>query len=201
MSRKKIFAGTGVAVTGAGVVAAILAAVVATEGGYVNHPKDPGGETNHGITAKVARQSGYAGPMRDLSKSQALRIYEEQYVVQSGFLPLVRHQPIVGYKLVDSGINVGPKRAARWFQQSLNALSRGGKDWPLIVVDGALGQQTLDAYVALESKRGKRKACELVIKTLETFQANHYINLNMPDFTVGWIDRRIGNVDYSECIE
>jgi len=181
-------------------LAAVLAAVVSVEGGYVNHPKDPGGETNHGITAKVARQAGYTGSMQDLSKQTALDIYRKKYVEQPHFLPFIDIQPLVGYKLVDAGINVGPARVAQWLQHSLNALSRGGKDWPLIAVDGAAGQKTLEAYKALEAKRGKAKACELVIKSIEAYQAQHYINLKMHDFTVGWLDKRVGNLDYSECL-
>jgi len=185
---------------GTGLVAAILAAVVSIEGGYVNHPKDPGGETNHGITVKVARQAGYTGAMRDLPKQVALDIYRKQYVEQPHFLPIIDAQPLVGYKLVDVAVNAGPSRSIRWFQQSLNTLSRGGKDWPLIAVDGVIGQRTLSAYGALENKRGKAKACELMIKTIEAYQAQHYINLKMDSFTVGWLDRRIGNLDYSECL-
>ena len=36
------------------VIATILGVVFTMEGGYVNNPKDPGGETNHGITKAVA---------------------------------------------------------------------------------------------------------------------------------------------------
>jgi hypothetical protein len=39
----------------AGVVLTMIAGVIAVEGGYVNHPSDPGGETNMGITREVAR--------------------------------------------------------------------------------------------------------------------------------------------------
>lgn len=52
----------------AGAVATILAAVFALEGGYVNHPNDPGGETNHGVTINVARQAGYSGKMIALKR-------------------------------------------------------------------------------------------------------------------------------------
>ena len=38
--------------------------VLSHEGGYVNHPKDPGGETNWGITKRTALANGYTGAMR-----------------------------------------------------------------------------------------------------------------------------------------
>jgi len=198
---KKVFSKTNVAVGTAGMVAAILAAVVHVEGGYSNHPKDPGGETNHGITQVVARANGYAGSMRHMRVSTALRIYEEQYISKPGFKPLIEIQPLVGYKLVDIGVNTGVRRASLWLQKSLNALSRGGRDYALIAVDGVVGPGTLAAYKALEAKRGKRLACELVIKALEGWQTSHYLSLNMPEFTVGWLDKRVGNVDLTECTE
>src|SRR3546814_12368752 len=49
------------------------------EGGYINHPNDPGGETMWGITVAVARGVGYAGPMRDLTREQAKQIYRSLY--------------------------------------------------------------------------------------------------------------------------
>jgi len=39
----------------------LVAAVVAVERDYSNHPKDPGGETNHGITQAVAWENGDLG--------------------------------------------------------------------------------------------------------------------------------------------
>ena len=46
-------------------------ALIGNEGGYSNNPKDPGGETMWGITARVARAAGYTGPMRDLPRDTA----------------------------------------------------------------------------------------------------------------------------------
>ncbi|MCW8621188.1 glycosyl hydrolase 108 family protein, partial [Acinetobacter baumannii] len=43
-----------------------LKRVLQHEGGYINHPSDPGGETNYGITKSVARQYGYKGSMKDI---------------------------------------------------------------------------------------------------------------------------------------
>ena len=49
------------------------------EGGYVNNPKDPGGETNWGITIKTARENGYIGSMRYMKRDQAKEIYRKAY--------------------------------------------------------------------------------------------------------------------------
>lgn len=186
--------------TGLGVAGLIIAAVFNTEGGYSNNPKDPGGATNHGITEQVARANGYTGDMRNLSKELAASIYYESYIVKPGFGPLLEIQPAVAEKLTDIGVNAGPGRASRWFQTSLNALNRGGKDYPDIAVDGNVGPGTIRAYQSLSLVRGKVKACQLMIKTLDGQQTMHYLSLtNLEDFTVGWVDHRIGNVPLSKC--
>lgn len=192
---------TGIGAGIAGTAALIIAAVLNVEGGYVNDPKDPGGETNHGITKAVARDHGYTGDMKALTKSMAEDIYYQDYIVKPGFTKMVEIQPAVAHKLVDAGVNTGTVRPSRWFQQSLNDLSRNGVDYPQISVDGKVGSATISAYQSLEQKRGKIKACELTIKMLDGYQSTYYTSLNMPTFTVGWIDNRIGNVPLSWCKE
>ena len=62
-------------------IEAIINGVIEVEGGYVNHPSDPGGATNMGITEAVARSAGYKGDMRNLPRSTAYSIYYTRYVV------------------------------------------------------------------------------------------------------------------------
>ena len=182
-------------------VLAIVGAVFAVEQGYVNDPKDPGGATNHGITEQVARGNGYQGEMRELPKSTAEQIYIKDYVQRPGFDRVIALSPAVGEKVVDAGVNAGPGRSARWFQEALNQLSRGGTDYPKLTVDGQIGGKTIAAYQALERKRGRIKACELVLKLLDVQQGGHYMSLGMPAFTVGWVDNRLGNVPPARCAE
>lgn len=186
----------------AGVIASIIAAVVFVEGGYVNHPSDPGGETNHGITKAVAVKNGYTGPMAALPKSVAIDIYYKDYVEKPGFTPFAELSPALTEKLVDAGVNVGPARPSRWLQTSLNALNRGGKDYPTINVDGQVGPATLATYRSLVRVRGKVNACEMVIKLIDAQQATYYMSLsNLPMFTPGWVTHRIGNVPVQRCKE
>lgn len=187
---------------GGGATAAILAAVFAFEGGYVNDPKDPGGETNHGITVAVARDHGYTGPMKDLPKEKATEIYLEDYITKPGYGELIALSPAVGHKVVDAGVNTGTRQSSLWFQRSMNALSRGGQDFPQINVDGKLGTGSIKAYEALRRVRGNVRACELTIKLMDAQQANHYMSLTKtPQYIPGWIDHRIGNVPLSKCQE
>lgn len=191
----KVWASAGAAVL------AIVAGVFAVEGGYVNNPADPGGETNHGVTVAVAREHGYQGPMRELPKATAQRIYTQDYIERPGFHSVIVLSPALGEKLVDAGVNVGTARSARWFQEAINHLSRGGADFPIVAVDGHIGAQTLAAYQALERKRGRVKACELTLKLMDVQQGAHYMRQNKPMFIVGWADARLGNVPLARCAE
>lgn len=182
-------------------VLAIVGSVIAIEGDYSNNPADPGGETNQGVTVLVARDAGYTGPMRELPKEFAQQIYARDYIERPNFHRVIAMSPAVGEKLVDAGVNAGPGRSARWFQQSLNHLSRGGTDFPLMVVDGQVGERSLAAYQALERKRGRVKACELTLKLLDAQQGAHYMSLNKPMFIVGWTDNRLGNVPVARCAD
>lgn len=192
----------------AAVVAAILAGVAAVEGGWVNNPLDPGGETNHGVTIAVAQQhradlvaQGWDGKMRNLTKEMAQSIYVKDYINKPGFDQLIPFSPAVVEKLVDAGINTGTSRSAKWFQDSLNSASRGGKDYPKITSDGKVGPATIQAYRNLQQKRGAVVACKMVIKMLDGKQTVHYLSINMDDFVPGWIINRIGNVPLESCNE
>ncbi|RYH61921.1 MAG: hypothetical protein EON54_09490 [Alcaligenaceae bacterium] len=182
-------------------ILAILGGVLAVEKGYVNNPADPGGETNYGITVAVARSDGYTGPMRELPKERAEAIYIRDYVSRPGFDRVIAISPAVGEKLVDAGVNTGQAQVSRWLQRALNNLSRGGQDYALVEVDGQIGKQTVAAYQALERKRGRVKACEMVLKLIDAQQGHHYMSLGKPMFIVGWTDNRLGNVPLARCAD
>uniref|UniRef100_A0AAU6VZE0 Endonuclease n=1 Tax=Pseudomonas phage Arace01 TaxID=3138526 RepID=A0AAU6VZE0_9VIRU len=186
----------------AGAVGAIVAAIFAVEGGYVNDPLDPGGETNHGITLATAQAYGYTGKMKDLDLNTATNIYVTNYINKPGYVELITLSPAVGQKLVDAGVNAGTSRSSTWFQQGLNSLNRGGVDYAKITVDGKVGPASITAYSGLVKKRGKVKACEMILKLMDAQQTNHYTSLtNLSQYTPGWIDARIGNVPLEKCRE
>lgn len=101
------------------------------EGGYVNHSDDPGGETNWGITIRVARENGYNGAMREMPQTVAKEIYRKRYwaPVYSDLLPAV-----VRYAMFDAAVNSGVGQAARWLQRAVG-----------VADDGRIGQVTLRA--------------------------------------------------------
>lgn len=187
-------------------IVAVIAGVFAIEGGYVNDPNDSGGETNLGITEQVARAHGFEQPMGDLPYGLATHIYSTDYIYKPGFDRVLMLSPAVGTKVVDAGVNAGPGRSGRWLQMALNDLSRGGRDYPRIAEDGAVGPATLAAYQNLQRRRGDARACELVLKLMDAYQAAHYAKLGrashaQSSFVVGWVDHRIQNVPLTRCGE
>ena len=179
-------------------IESIINGVIDVEGGYVNHPSDPGGATNMGITEKVARANGYKGDMRNLPRSTAYQIYFTRYVVGPNFDDVMARDPKVAEELIDTGVNAGTDRAAEWFQMALNGLNRRGKDYADIKVDGDIGAATLKAYDAFRQARG-RTATIIMLRALDAYQGYHYLTLakdnsKFEDFLSGWLLHRVGNV-------
>lgn len=181
-------------------VLALIMGLIAVEGGYVNHPSDPGGETNFGITKETAQQHGYAAPIKEMPKEVAVDIYATSYIYKPKYDEILKLSIPVGTKVIDAGVNTGIGRASRWYQQSLNAYSRGCRDYPCIAVDGSIGSGTIQAHKNLIKVRGGKLSCVLLLRAMDTYQGAHYLSLNsLNAFTVGWMSNRIGNVEVGDC--
>lgn len=152
------------------------------------------------MTIAVAREEGYAGPMRALTKDQAREILRRRYIERPGLLPVIAIDAVVGEELVDSAVNFGPPRPLRWYQQSLNAQGAA------LRVDGAIGPATLAAHRALNARVGRPAACLALLGELDARQLAEYdrlvrINPRLRVFHRGWVRQRIGNVDRGRCLE
>lgn len=173
----------------------IIDGILRAEGGYVNDPRDAGGETNFGVTLKVARANGYAGPMRLLPEGTARAIYRKRYVDEPGFGDVLAVYPRVGEELVDTGVNMGTAVAATFLQRALNALNDQGKHYPDIRVDGDCGPGTLKALRAFRAKRGAAGETVL-LRALNCLQGERYIDLAEKRaaneaFLYGWLGNRV----------
>ena len=120
-----------------------LQRVLAHEGGYINHPSDPGGATNRGVTFRVydayRRRKGLpTQDVRRITADEIAEIYKLQYwdVVKADELP-----PGVDYVLFDGAVNSGPSQSIKWLQRALGN----------VVVDGVMGQATLAAVAGHNS--------------------------------------------------
>lgn len=96
-----------------------LKATLAWEGGYANHPKDPGGATMKGVTQRVydAWRKGKGQKPRSvkqLEQAELEAIYKLQYwdAIEGDKLPLGLDMAVFDY-----AVNSGPSRAARSLQQ------------------------------------------------------------------------------------
>lgn len=117
-----------------------LAAVLRHEGGFVNHPADPGGMTNLGCTKATWEQ--WVGrkvtetEMRALTPSDVAPLYKKRYwdKVMGDDLPTG-----VDYAVFDAAVNSGVTRASRWLQQAVG-----------VTDDGVIGPKTLIAVKATD---------------------------------------------------
>lgn len=112
-------------------------ALIGNEGGYSNNKTDPGGETMWGVTARVARAAGYAGPMRELPRDTAKAIAKRLYWDP---LHLDQFDPRVAFQIFDANYNGG--HPVIWMQGAAGA-----------AVDGVLGPKTIAAVQATDPLR------------------------------------------------
>lgn len=117
--------------------------VLRHEGGYVNHPRDPGGATNKGVTqrtynAYLERVGRPAQSVRNITSSEIARIYRAQYwnVVRGDQLP-----DGVDYTVYDFAVNSGPSRAAKHLQRAVG-----------VPADGVIGEITLAAVARTDAQ-------------------------------------------------
>ena len=132
----------------------LLEYIFLVEGGYFNHPNDPGGETMYGIIKTEARANGYNGAMRDLPREVACEIYLRKYWKNNGLMKIESF--IVGLCIFDFFVNSG-SRGATIAQETVNAVytnrtgsvqfgkSADAAGLKPIAVDGKMGDKTFEA--------------------------------------------------------
>jgi lysozyme family protein len=91
--------------------------LIGHEGGYVNHPADPGGETNWGISKR-----SYPGvDIKNLSRAQAKEIYRQDFWLAAG----QGIAPAVAFQVFDAAVNHGISTAIRFLQRAVGAADDG----------------------------------------------------------------------------
>lgn len=173
-----------------------LNALLEREGKYSNHPEDRGGETAWGVTVAVARAFGYAGPMTDMPRTVAYRIYAERYWFQPKLNEVALQSALIAEEMLDTGVNMGQAVAVRFLQRALNVLNRNERLYPDITVDGAIGKMTLSSLRAYLSERGVSGETVL-LRMLNAQQSVRYMELaennrSQEEFQYGWQLNRVG---------
>lgn len=90
------------------------------EGGYTNHPSDPGGATNFGIT--IADYRRYVKPGATVDDVRAMTLGEAKAIYRARYWNTLRCDELpagLDYALFDYGVNSGVNRAAKVLQRVL----------------------------------------------------------------------------------
>jgi lysozyme family protein len=153
-----------------------LAAVLVHEGGYSNHPRDPGGATMKGVTQRVydAWRKNNGRPIqsvKNITQQEIEAIYYQQYwiMVRGDQLPSG-----LDYAVFDYAVNSGPSRAIKDLQRVLG-----------VAIDGAPGNVTISTALAGDTKKLINSLCDrrlAFVKALSTW----------PTFGRGWSSRISG---------
>lgn len=152
----------------------LIGMILNHEGGYVNDPVDPGGETKYGISKRTYPYLD----IKNLTVDQAKDIYYRDWWKPLR-CPEIKHDRIA-QKHLDTSINVGPRNGVRILQRALCDVGEA------VVVDGIIGPKTLAAT--------NRTDPDKLLATMRYQQAQFYkriINRNpeLARFERGWMNR------------
>lgn len=143
--------------------------VLGHEGGYVNLPADPGGETQWGI----AKRSYPNVDIKALTREEAIAIYHRDFwgTVDGDQLPSA-----LAFQALDAAVNHGVGTAVRWLQRAAG-----------VADDGHFGPVSLAAVKAADPS-------DMVLKFL-SYRLDFYTRLaTFPTFGKGWVRRLAGNL-------
>lgn len=178
--------------------------VMVNEGGYVDHPSDPGGVTNYGISLRYLKGYGEHGDLdgdgdidaddvRIVTYDQACEFFRRDFWDR---LPLdeVRSQA-VATRVLDMAVNMGPRAAVKILQKAANAfakeaeLTENGLEAKHLKIDGLFGPKTL----ARTNTLGDLDAAGFMV-ALRDYHARFYMALakkvpSLKVFLKGWLRR------------
>lgn len=172
------------------------------EAGYVNDPADLGGETNHGITIKVAEKYKYRlvndfkwdGTMINLTQPMAYWLYDQEFWQPMRLDQIcLEYSSQLAHTMFRWGLKSGSKRPVEYLQRILNVLNNQGKAFDNITADGLIGPKTMRAIDGLIKQRGHEDALTVLCWYLSTMQLWWMFNISEQRsgeinerFTWGW---------------
>lgn len=150
-----------------------------SEGGLVDHPRDPGGLTDRGITQRtfngwLRSQGKPIRSVRGISKADAETIIHTQYMAPVWFDKLPSG---LDYAMADYAVNSGPSRAVKEIQRIVGTKA-----------DGVMGNQTFGEIIKADTEGLIKQLCQKrmsFLRRLKTFDA----------FGRGWTTRVMGHSD------
>ena len=142
------------------------------EGGYVNHPEDPGGATNLGVTKRVYEE--WVGRTVTLDKMEQLQVSDVAPIYKKNYWDRVKGDQLpsgLDLCVFDFGVNAGPVRSAKMLQSCVDATE-----------DGVIGPKTL--------ARVSEQDTEELIKLFSVKREEYYKSLkHFETFGRGWLRR------------
>ena len=143
-----------------------------SEGSFVNHPQDPGGMTNLGVTKRVWEQwvgrESNEKEMRSLTPAMVEPLYKRKYwdACKCDDLP-----EGLDYLVFDFAVNAGPGRSIKTLQTAVGTTP-----------DGIIGPKTLAAVRAIDPHE--------LIEKFSVAKTEFYESLpTFPTFGRGWLNR------------
>lgn len=152
---------------------AAVSKLIELEGGYVNDPADPGGETQFGISARSYPHLSIG----NLTRADAEKIYYDDWWHRWRYYE-IQDDDLAAYMLI-LGVNVGPVRAAKLLQHA--CIETGGECG---IVDGNLGDKTLMGV-------NHHPAPGWLLDRLRLRAIGYYQSLGKPKYLNGWIRRAL----------
>jgi lysozyme family protein len=153
-----------------------LRRLLAHEGGYSNHPSDPGGPTKFGITLAVYRQA--VKPRATVADVKAMTVDEAKAIYRFRYWDAQRCDELpsgVDYAVFDYGVNSGIGRSVKALQRIAG-----------VADDGALGPITLAAVRKAEPRTLVNAICDERLRFLQSVKTWNV-------FGKGW-GRRVSEV-------
>lgn len=149
--------------------------VLKHEGGYVNNPNDPGGETKYGIS----KRSYPNLEIKKLTIDQAKEIYHNDWWIKYRYNQIIDIE--VATKIFDISINIGPANMHRILQRSVNFVS-----YTNLKVDGIIGPMTINAT--------NNSDFDILLEEIKHQTAEYYYflvkrNNKLREFLFGWLNR------------
>lgn len=140
------------------------------EGGYVNDPRDPGGETNWGISKR-----SYPGvDIKALTRDGAKAIYRRDF-----WNPLGEAHPAIKYQVFDFAVNGGLSTGLRKLQAAIGVADDG--HWGPLSAAALMRMDVNDVLLRFNAQR-----------------IRYYTSLSLwPTYGKGWSNRVAGNLDYA----
>ena len=146
--------------------------LISNEGGYVNDPRDPGGETQWGISKRSYPNIN----IRELTREGAKEIYKRDFWDRGS---MDQYDPAISFQVFDIAVNSGIETAVRLLQRAAD-----------VADDGHIGPVTVSAVKA-------KSVTDMLMRVIAE-RLDFWSRLSTwADFGKGWARRAAQDLRYA----